>query len=309
MRHKGLLPAVIVGIPAGILAAGAVFFHCYSLIRYPAVFRKKHSYGKYTEAVEAGIRWFLDQKPHKVSIRSRDGLKLTAYYLPAQQPTGKVMLLMHGYRAENLSDFAGMYRFYHEKGYDLLVPSQRSHGDSEGKYICFGVKERYDCRLWVDYLIRTLGPDCRIFLSGVSMGCTTVLLAAGLFLPANVRGIIADCGFTSPYDIFCHVLRRDFHLPRFPLMNLTELLARRAAGFGYRDVSTTEVMKECTVPVLFIHGARDTFVPPQMTLDNYQACAAEKELLIVPQAAHAACCLEDPGLYQSRVGAFLERFV
>ena len=107
---------------------------------------------------------------------------------------------MHGYRAGGLTDFAGLYRFYHEQGYDLLVPFQRSHGPSEGKYICFGVKERYDCRDWAEYAVCRAGKDCNLYLSGISMGCATVLMAAGLPLPSNVRAMIGDCAFTSPKE-------------------------------------------------------------------------------------------------------------
>ena len=215
---------------------------------------------------------------------------------------------MHGYRAGGLTDFAGLYRFYHEQGYDLLVPFERSHGPSEGRYICFGVKERFDCRDWAEYAVRLAGEDCNLYLSGISMGCATVLMAAGLPLPANVRAIIADCGFTSPKEILKTVLNRDYHLPAFPLMNLTELLTKWRAGFGYSDASTLDAMRNCRIPVLFIHGEKDTFVPVQMTLDNYMACSAPKELLIVPGAAHAAASLQDPEGYRRTALAFMKKY-
>ena len=127
-------------------------------------------------------------------------------------------------------------------------------------------------------------------------------------LPETVRGIIADCGFTSPKEILKTVLKRDYHLPAFPLMNLTELLTRWRAGFGYSDASTLDAMKNCRIPVLFIHGEKDSFVPVQMTLDNYMACRAPKELLIVPGAVHAAASLQDPEGYQRTALAFLKKY-
>ena len=140
------------------------------------------------------------------------------------------------------------------------------------------------------------------------MGCATVLMAAGLPLPSNVRAIIADCGYTSPKEILKTVLKRDYHLPAFPIMNLTELLTRWRAGFGYSDASALDAMRNCRIPVLFIHGEKDTFVPVQMSLDNYMACRAPKELLIVPGAVHAAASLQDPEGYQRAVLAFMKKY-
>ena len=275
--------------------------------------RAKKPRARFENTVQEGIRWFLGQEPELHTITSFDGLKLCAYYLPAEAPaSGKrrrnILLLMHGYRAGGLTDFAGLYRFYHEQGYDLLVPFERSHGPSEGRYICFGVKERFDCRDWAEYAVRLAGEDCNLYLSGISMGCATVLMAAGLPLPANVRAIIADCGFTSPKEILKTVLKRDYHLPAFPLMNLTELLTKWRAGFGYSDASTLDAMRNCRIPVLFIHGEKDTFVPVQMTLDNYMACSAPKELLIVPGAVHAAASLQDPEGYRRTALAFMKKY-
>ena len=326
--------AAAAAVPLLLLAGEAAFFYYYSIVRFPErkkekterqlrreeKKRAKKPRARFEKTVQEGVSWFLGQEPELVSITSFDGLKLCAYYLPAekgQDAAGEnvtarsgrnVLLLMHGYRAGGLTDFAGLYRFYHEQGYDLLVPFQRSHGPSEGKYICFGVKERYDCRDWAEYAVCRAGKDCNLYLSGISMGCATVLMAAGLPLPSNVRAIIADCGFTSPKEILKTVLKRDYHLPAFPLMNLTELLTRWRAGFGYSDASALDAMKNCRIPVLFIHGEKDTFVPVQMSLDNYMACRAPKELLIVPGAVHAAASLQDPEGYQRAVLAFMKKY-
>ena len=267
-------------------------------------------YGKFAKVVKEGIQWFRDQNPEQISLMSRDGLRLSAYYLPAETESNKALILMHGYRARELADFAGLYQFYHEQGYHLLVPRQRSHSGSDGQYITMGVKERHDCRMWAEYMNSRLGEDCNLYLSGISMGCATVLMSTApeVKLPANVRGIIADCGYTSPYDIFSHVLKQDFNLPGFPILTLTEIAARQKAGFGYKDVSIPEVLKKCEIPVLFIHGEKDTFVPTRMSIDNYMACHSEKEILIVPEAVHATANMENPGLYRIRAIEFMKKY-
>lgn len=308
MKKSKIYTAVAVAAPFAAVAGASAFFLYYSVVRFPGKRKMKKSYGEYDGLIREGVKWFRDQKPEQVILTSYDGLRLSAFYLPASQPGKKLMILMHGYRAEFFTDFSNLYRFYHEQGYDLLVPHQRSHGTSEGRYICFGVKERYDCKTWADYAADRFGADCRIYLAGISMGCSTVLMAAGLKLPDNVCGIIADCGFTCPEDIFRHVLKRDYHLPAFPLIPLTRLLTRWRAGFGYRQVDTRKVLEKCRIPVLFIHGGRDTFVPLQMTLDNYEACSAPKELLIIPEAAHASSSFADPERYRETALRFMQKY-
>lgn len=315
MKKKNLLLAAagLAGAAAAVTAGSVAYFVNYALVRTPDKAEKKKKdpdYGGHADMVKAGIQWFLDQKPERVSIMSEDGLQLAAYYLPAEGESNKALILMHGYRARELADFSGLYQFYHEQGYHLLVPRQRSHSGCDGKYITMGVKERFDCRLWAEYMNSRLGKDCNLYLSGISMGCATVLMATApeVGLPENVRGIIADCGYTSAYDIFSHVLRDDFRLPEHPLLDLTEKVAQKKAGFGYRDVSIPEVMKECRIPILFIHGEKDTFVPTHMSIDNYLSCNAPKELLIVPDAVHATASFENPGLYQARALEFMKKY-
>ena len=318
-RKKAGMIAAAAALPAAVMAGGVAFFFNYSVVRMKKKKKKKKkvpelkagqglTFDCFRDKIDEGIAWFKAQQPEKITLTSYDGLRLSAYLLPAQTDSNKVLLLMHGYRADGYSDFAGLFKFYHDQGYHLLVPHQRSHADSEGKYICFGVKERFDCKMWAEYAVRRFGKDCNLYMSGISMGSSTVLMAVGLGLPENMRGIIADCGFTSPYDIFRHVMQLQFKLPLFPLMNLTEAVNRKKAGFGYKDVSTLDILKNCSIPILFIHGGKDEFVPTQMTLDNYSACAGPKELLIVPEAAHGTSNFVEPVRYRETVLRFMKKY-
>ena len=314
MRKRNLLLAAlgVTGAAAAAVAGGVAYFYNFAIVRTPDEKENKDdlNYGVYGDVVRAGIQWFREQNPEKISLMSEDGLRLSAYYLPAKKESNKAMVLMHGYRAKELADFSALYQFYHEQGYHLLVPRQRSHSGCDGQYITMGVKERFDCKLWAEYMNSRLGKDCNLYLSGISMGCATVLMAADpeVGLPDNVRGIIADCGYTSPKDIFAHVLKSNYGLPDYPLLNMTEMIARKKAGFGYEDVRIPEVMKKCHIPVLFIHGEKDTFVPTHMSIDNYLNCSAPKELLIVPNAVHATSSMENPELYRSRAAAFMGKY-
>lgn len=257
--------------------------------------------------IENGKKWFQEQDKERIRMSAGDGVKLVAYYLPAAVESKKVLILMHGYRKDGLSDFAGLVRFYHEMGYHLLVPHQRSHGESEGDYICFGVKERYDLKQWTEYIVKRFEGECSIFLTGISMGGATVLMTAGLGLPKQVKGMIADCAFTSPWEMFECVLKRDCHLPVFPFLYVADRISRRKAGFGFKECSTISCMKTNQIPVLFIHGGKDDFVPMEMSSRNYDACAAKKKFLMIDRAAHGTSHLAEPEVYHSTVMEFMEK--
>ena len=157
-----------------------------------------------TEEILAGIT--LMQDAEDIFLPSYDGLRLHGQLL--QQPGAKgTILLFHGYRSSWIIDFSIVLPYYYSLGYNLLAVDERAHGQSEGVYITFGIHERWDAATWAQYAAMHFGPDHPLFLGGLSMGATTVLLASALELPPSVRGVIADCGFTEAYAEMRHVLR------------------------------------------------------------------------------------------------------
>lgn len=255
----------------------------------------------YEEKMNAEAAWFMAQKPQPAEITSYDGLKLKGLYLPHENSKQSI-LLMHGYRSRGgIYDFANLLRFYHESGLNILVVDQRAHGASEGRHICYGVKERHDCKQWLEWLDRQHAPQ-DMFLAGLSMGAATVLMTAALSLPHNLRCIIADCGYTSPWDICSHVVQINYHLPAWLIMPAANLGVRLYAGFSLKQASALDAMRaDSKLPVLFIHGQCDTFVPTAMGQANFEACQAPKRLLLVPQAGHALSAWLDPKGVQAAI--------
>ena len=294
-----------------ICAAAAVYMFHYAIMRKPThdVSDEKQTKGSVWEPFSAQIRtgrhWISEQKPEHVEIMSDDGLRLRGLWIPAEQAPAKgTILLMHGYHSDGANQFCCMAEFYHDLGYHLLLADQRSHGASEGRYIGYGVLERFDCLRWTEYINQKCGSEMPIILDGLSMGATTVLMAAGLPLPENVKGIIADCGFTSPHDIFTHVLHADARIYLRPMLAAADRICRRKAGYGFRDYSTWEAMAQNRIPVLFIHGLEDHFVPTRMSRENYEACIAPKTLYLVKDARHAVSYLTDRAGYEETVRHF-----
>ncbi len=266
---------------------------------------RKTPYKKFSKHIQAANQWLSEHAAEDVWITSHDGLKLHALWVPAQNPKG-TMLLAHGYRSCLLLDFGMALEFYHERGLNLLIPDQRAHGKSEGRYITFGVKESRDMRNWIAFHNEHFGT-IPMLLSGLSMGASTVLYLADKRLPDNVRGLIADCGFTSPKDILSCVFRSVTHLPALPSIIIAEICARCFAGFSFWECDTRRSLSAARIPVLMIHGKEDGFVPCDMSRQGYEACTGEKQLLIVEGADHAVSYLVDPDRYKALVNSFIDK--
>ena len=266
---------------------------------------KKTGFAQYYPCILASNEWLKEHHAQDVSVMSNDGLKLCGFWIPAENPRGTI-LLAHGYRSTFLVDFGLAFAFYHALGMNILVPYQRSHGVSQGRYITFGVKESDDMKCWIGYHNRTFGCH-QMILSGLSMGASTVLFLADQDLPDNVKCIIADCGFSSPQAILDAAFRSVVHLPAKLSLTVTNLLTHGIAGFGLNQKDTRVILKNAKLPVMMIHGLADDFVPSDMTVQGYQACRSEKEILLVEGAGHGVSFLKDKETYTKRVIAFLEK--
>lgn len=248
----------------------------------------------------------LREKHHEtVEMVSYDGKKLVGHWFPAQHPR-RVLIAMHGWRSSWDSDFGMIADFRHRYDCSVLYAEQRGQGNSSGEYMGFGMIERHDCLNWIYWVNRRYGEKLPVYLAGVSMGATTVLMTAGLKLPDNVRGIMADCGFTSAHDIWKHVAKNNLHLSYGLRGEIADNLCRRKIKMKSDACSTTEAMKKCKVPVLFAHGSADHFVPVEMTYENYRACRSEKQLLIVPGADHGMSYYLERKRYEKACREFWE---
>lgn len=249
----------------------------------------------------------LAAKPHKtMQIQSRDGTRLWGHWMPAEHPK-RIVVAMHGWRSTWDNDFGMVGDFLHQNDCSVLYAEQRGQGQSGGQYMGFGLTERYDCLDWVNRVNEETGGNLPVYLCGISMGASTVLMAGGLALPDNVRGILADCGYTSAVDIWKHVAKT-LHLSYGICAKSVGRLARKRLCIAMDTESCPHALAHCRVPVLFVHGTDDRFVPVKMTYENYKACAAPKRLFIVPGAEHGMSYLVDRAGYESAVRNFWTEF-
>lgn len=262
-------------------------------------------YESYKEHIHESIRLMKETTFQKMTIMTKDGVQLYGRYYQFQE--GAPMVLMfHGYHGNSNHDGIAAFDICMKNRYNLMLVDQRAHKESSGKTITFGVKERYDCVEWIEHIISHFGEDTKLILMGWSMGSATVTMAAGLDLPVNVKGIIADCGYSSPKEILIDVLGQ-MKLPGKLIYPLVRLSAMLYGGFDPDSASSEEALKHAKIPVLFIHGEGDMFVPYRMSKVNYEACASEKEFFSVPKAGHVMSYWFDTEGYTAKVESFLER--
>lgn len=241
--------------------------------------------------------------PHEdVSITSFDGLTLHGKFYE-YAPGAPIELMMHGYRGGAERDLAGGVQRCFQVGRSALIVDQRCCGKSGGRVITFGIREYRDCLSWIDFVLRRFGPDAKIILTGISMGASTVLMAGGTGLPENVIGILADCGYSSARDIIKTVIR-GMGLPVELSYPFVKLGARLYGGFDLEEAAPVEMLKRCTVPVIFFHGESDDYVPCEMSRINYEACASRKRIVTIPGAGHGLSYPVDPETYLAALREF-----
>lgn len=234
----------------------------------------------------------------EVETVSSDGLRLVGHWYCPNEPE-RVIIAMHGWRSSWIGDFGAVAEFWHNNNCAVLYAEQRGQGNSDGEYIGFGLLERYDCLEWIKWVNERV--KLPVYLAGVSMGASTVLMTAGFELPNNVCGIMADCGFTSPKAIWKYVVENNIHIPYRLYGKAVDDACKRKIQYEADGYSCTEALQKCKVPVLFVHGTDDKFVPVEMTYENYKACASEKRLFIVPGAEHGMSYMVDTAGYQKEV--------
>lgn len=247
----------------------------------------------------------LEQRPFEwVSITSRDELRLVGRYYHTADGA-PLDIAFHGYRGHAWRDFCGGSQISFELGHNLLMVDQRAHGESEGHTTTFGALERLDCLDWVRWANDRF--DCpEISLFGVSMGAATVLLAAGLELPENVRCVVADCPYSKGEDILVTV-GRGMGLPAAVVRFAAHASARLFGGFRLSDASPVDALRHAKVPVLLIHGEEDHLVPCEMSALLEKACASMVERHTFPNADHGLSYLVDRPRYTEVVTKFLSR--
>ena len=253
---------------------------------------------------ELAEKWSENTKNKKVEVKAKDGITLRGTEYFTNEPSNKWAIILHGYHS-NPDSVISIGKHFSEKGYNVLIPSMRASNESDGEYIGMGWLDKDDLKCWINLIIEQ-NKDAEIVLHGSSMGAATVLMASGDELPSNVKAIIEDSGYTSVWDIFASEAKARFNLPSFPVLNMFEVVANMRAKYDIREASALEQVKKATIPILFIHGESDDFVPEYMCEELYKATKSKKDKLIINGAGHTESRYKEPETYYNKIFEFLE---
>lgn len=251
------------------------------------------------------LEWYQQLQFQDLEIVSDDGLKLRAKYL--DNHSDKLLIAVHGYHSNNLYEYAYYLKYYLDMGFNILLPDNRAHGQSEGKWIGFGWLDRLDIMKWIKTMIEK-NPQVEIVLHGISMGSATVLNVSGEEISNQVKCIVADCAFTNVYEQMVHVGNTSEKAMKY-LLPFANAMSQYVVGYNFKKASPLQQVKKSKTPTLFIHGDKDDYVPTRMGYELYEACSADKKLLIVPGAPHADSYFVNKELCEKTITEFLKKYI
>lgn len=261
----------------------------------------------YEKAHSAALKAFTALPFEKVELKADNGEIMRCRVLVPPVSNGNLIIACHGARSSGVGEFCFMKDYFCRNGFTLVMPDHRGCGESDGKFLGYGTHESKDTMIWLDYAKKRF-PELNIFLLGVSMGAATVLMMSNTVSPNDVKGIIADCAYTSVKDEFTYQVKTSFHFPSQPLLSICNAYCKAFCKYGFNDAQPIENVKHAKVPILFIHGKADDFVPFYMEKQLYDACSSEKEYIEVDGAVHARSYYTNPLQYETAMNRFIKKY-
>ncbi|MFD0897664.1 alpha/beta hydrolase [Loigolactobacillus binensis] len=301
------LTTIIGVIIIGLFGAGMYFYHV-AVVPGHKDFLAKTTKLKTSDPLYRQKKWFITSKKRLWFETTTDGLKLDADYIPAAHKTNKTAIVAHGFmsRKEEMGAYAAMF---HKLGYNVLLPDNRGHGDSQGNVIGFGWLDRLDYLQWARQVVKKNGTDSEIVMFGISMGAAGMVMASGEQQIPQIKAYAVDSPYTSVEDEITYEAKQQYNLPKYPLVPITSLITRIRAGYSFGEASAIKQVRKNHKPIYFVTGTADTFVPHYMTKKIYRADHSSKEMWLVPGAAHVKSFSKQPKAYQQHLKQFLAKYV
>ena len=296
---------IALGVGSFIISERIFHFATHRRAKYPS---PSQSMLRYARSYYQYVDWY-HQTPQQIwkVYEPKTHERMIATYIPNSAPTEQTVIIAHGFGG-NRETMANYAKMFYDFGFNILMPDDRGHGQSAGKYISFGWLDQIDYQHWIHDVIKHCGKNARILLFGVSMGGAIVSMLSGDHLPKQVKAIIDDCGYSSVQDELDYLLHHWYHLPKYPFDPIINTINRHRLGYYMTDASTTSQLAKNTRPIFFIHGAEDKYVPTYMGYKNYHATHAPKALWVVPFASHAESFWINQQAYREHVKRFLDDY-
>lgn len=307
----GLVVTVVVLL--AIIGGGAVYMFGVSLDRKVTPTDEEDAYAFLYEH-DPSLKIWVDSLRENSALRdtfivAADGSKLHALYVRSAIASPNTALIIHGYTDNSIRMLMIGHLYNKEMGYNILLPDLRAHGKSDGEYIQMGWKDRLDIMKWIDVTKDIYGDTTRMVIHGISMGAATTMMTSGEDLPENIKCFVEDCGYTSVWDEFTHKLKDDYGLPAFPILNAASSYSQMKVGWNFKEASALEQLEKSKLPMFFIHGDKDTYVPTWMVNVLYDAKQGDKELWIVPNVEHANAYWDCTEEYVAKTNQFVSKYI
>lgn len=262
-----------------------------------------HSYHRIDDKIKienkAMNQEWLEKECSQLSMLTNDDVLLNGYY--KDNDSHIYIIMVHGYRGDASTMVSPAKKMSNRK-YNILIPELRGHGKSGGDFYGLGWLDRIDIMKWIGYLV---GKDnqAKIILYGISLGAATVMNVAGEN-PKHVVAVIEDCGYSSLWEVVDYQI----DIPSF-IKLICEYVVFVRTGYWIKDVNPIDQIKKTKIPVLFIHGKDDNFIPLEMMNELYENTNAPKEKLVIDKADHADSFETNPKLYYSTIDFFVEKLL
>lgn len=279
-----------------------------SLIGALSALGDKTDYSDMTAFIENKVNWIEKQNTQNVAITSKRGDLLKGYLTMNENKSNVFVFCAHGCHSDHNGDPANFMRYYIEKGFHFLSVDHVAHGNSSGKYLGYDYFESTDSLDWLEYLISRFGEDIKIIIHGVSMGGAAICKMVGS-VPPQVRLAIADCPYTNALDEFDHVIKSAGIKHSGLILKAVNAANKIFAGYDFQDTDVRDSVQNAKVPMLFVHGEKDDFVPTRMSIELYEICGNEKELYLVKDAIHAQSMKTDEAGYSKKLDEFIEKYL
>jgi fermentation-respiration switch protein FrsA (DUF1100 family) len=270
---------------------------------YPKRFGVEETYEIEKENGKIDEELYNSWKKEEVIINSPFGYHIYGLYFPAPD-SRKTVILSHGI-TYTLYGSVKYMKMFMDLGFNVFIYDNRFHGRSGGANSTLGFHEKYDLKRITDWVESKIGEGCIIGTHGESMGAAISLQHAAI--DPRIRFVIEDCSFNRLDTLLAHRLKEDYHIPRYPLLQMVALICKILSGMVIKEVSPEEAVKRISSPILFIHGEKDDFIPVEM-IEKLAANKIEgpKKVFRVANAGHAESFWTDPKEYVSVVRDFLK---
>lgn len=271
------------------------------------VYPKKKSYedGYENQIKKLNLEDFYNSlKKEEIALKSDYGYDIKGIFIPNSN-SNKCIILCHGITV-NINYSVKYIKPFYNRGFSIFMYDHRNHGLSGGDYTSMGYFEKFDLKTCANYIFNKLGDDISLGVLGESMGAATVLQYCAI--DKRIDFCIEDCGYSDVFDLFKHRLKEDYKINFIPLLYIADILMKFKYSWNFKSASPITFIKDIDIPILFIHGDKDDYVPTYMVYDLFNSkTTGIRDIYIAKDAKHADALISDPNKYDAVIGSFLDK--